>query len=90
MCLAYPMRVLEVDGLSARCEARGSERTVSLVLLQDQGVRPGDLVIVHLGTAMQTVSPEEARLTWALFDEMLAAEAADAAASRERSRAQPR
>ena len=76
MCLAIPMRVLEVDGLSARCDARGSERSVSLLLLQDQGVRPGDYLVVHLGTAMQVLPAEEALAVWALYDEMLAAEAA--------------
>lgn len=80
MCLAYPMRVLEIEGLSARCEARGTERTVSPVLLQGQGVRPGDFVVVQLGAAVQTVSPEEARLSWSLLDELLAAEAAAACA----------
>ncbi len=76
MCLACPMRVIEIDGLLARCEARGSERTVSLVLLQGEDVRPGDHLVVHLGTALQTVTAEEARQTWALYDELLAAQAA--------------
>jgi len=76
MCLAYPMRVTEIDGLAARCEAKGIERVVSLVLLQEQGVQVGDFVIVHLGTAVGTVPPEEARSAWALLDELLALESA--------------
>ena len=32
----------------------------------------GDFVIVHLGTAIGTVPPEEAQLAWALLDELLA------------------
>ena len=76
MCLAYPMRVTEIDGLVARCEAKGIERVVSLVLLQEPAVKVGDFVIVHLGTAIGTVPPEEAQLAWALLDELLALESA--------------
>jgi hydrogenase expression/formation protein HypC len=74
MCLAIPMQVLEVDGMDARCEARGIERRVSLFLLQHETIVPGDCVVVHVGYAIQKMSPEEARSTWELFDEMLAAD----------------
>lgn len=75
MCLAIPMQVLQVDGLSARCEAKGVERTVSLFLLQHETVQPGDMLAIHGGCAIQKVSREHARSAWALYDEMLAAEA---------------
>jgi hydrogenase expression/formation protein HypC len=75
MCLAVPMRIVEIDGLEARCEARGIERRVSLFLLQHEPPAPGDAVLIHGGHAIQTLSPEDAAATWALFDEMLAAEA---------------
>lgn len=80
MCLAIPMQVMEIDGLMARCEAKGIERRVSLFMLQHDDVVPGDMVIVHVGYALQKISPEEARSAWALYDEMLAAEEAQAAA----------
>jgi hydrogenase expression/formation protein HypC len=73
MCLAIPMQVIEVDGMMARCEAKGVERRVSLLLLQDAGVAPGHFVTVHLGHALQEIDAEEARQAWALYDEMLAA-----------------
>lgn len=72
MCLAIPMRVVEIDGFNARCEAKGVERTVSLFMLQDEPVRPGDFVMVHVGYAIQTVSEEDAQSAWELFDQMLA------------------
>ncbi len=72
MCLAVPMRVVEVDGFSARCEARGVERRVSLLLLGDDAVTPGDFVTVHLGQALAKVDADEAQRAWALYDEMLA------------------
>lgn len=73
MCLAIPMQVLEVNGLNARCEAKGIERTVSLFLLQHETVRPGDMLMIHVGYAIQKISLEEARSAWELYDEMLAA-----------------
>ena len=72
MCLAIPMQVVEIDGFNARCEAKGVERDVSLFMLQDEPPVVGDFVMVHVGYAIQKVTPQEARSTWELFDEMLA------------------
>jgi len=77
MCLAIPMRVIEVDGFNARCEAKGIERTTSLFMLQHENVAPGDMVLIHVGYAIQKISEEEAQSAWELYDEMLAAETAD-------------
>jgi hydrogenase expression/formation protein HypC len=74
MCLAIPMQVVAIDGLSARCEAKGIERVVSLFLLQHETLRPGDMVMIHVGYAIQRITPDEARTAWALYDEMLAAD----------------
>lgn len=78
MCLGIPMQVVAVDGYTARCTAKGVEREVSLFMLQDEPVGPGDHVIVHVGYAIQKVSEADARTTWELFDRMLAAEDGDA------------
>lgn len=75
MCLAIPMRVIEIDGFNARCEAKGIERTVSLFLLQHEPVSAGDMVLIHVGYAIQKVSEEEARTAWDLLDEVLDATA---------------
>ncbi len=75
MCLAIPMQVMQVDGLSARCEARGVERIASLFLLQHEPIAVGDMVLVHLGQAVQKVSRQHADEAWALYDEMLAEDA---------------
>jgi hydrogenase expression/formation protein HypC len=79
MCLAVPMRVKTIDGFQCTCEARGIEREVSLFMLQDVSLAPGDHVLVHVGYAIQKVSDQEAAASWELFDEMFAAE--DAAMS---------
>ena len=77
MCLAIPMRVVRVDGLLARCEAKGIERTVSLFLMQDESIVPGDQLMIHVGYAIQKISEQEARSARNLYDEMLAASARD-------------
>lgn len=74
MCLAVPMQVVSCDGMMARCEAKGIGRDVSLFLLQHEQVAPGDHVMVHVGYAIEKVSEQQARETWALFDEVLSAE----------------
>lgn len=71
MCLTIPMRVESVDGLLARCQAKGTWRDVSLFLMQDDPPRVGDYILVHLGQAMQKVAEEEARLSWELYDQIL-------------------
>jgi hydrogenase expression/formation protein HypC len=67
------MQVQSVDEFSARCEAKGVEREVSLFMLQGETVEPGDYVLVHVGYAIQKVTEEEAASSWELFDQVLAA-----------------
>jgi hydrogenase expression/formation protein HypC len=70
MCLAIPMQITQIEGLRARCSARGVEREVSLFLLQDEPPRAGEFVLIHVGYAIQKLSEEEARSAWELFDQM--------------------
>ena len=74
MCLAVPMEIKTIDGFLCTCEARGIERDVNLFMLQDEDIVPGDFVLVHVGYALQKVSPDAAAETWQLLDEALAAE----------------
>ena len=73
MCLGIPMQIREIEGFVAHCEAKGVGRDVSLFMLQDETLEPGDYVVVHVGYAIQKVTPQEARTAWELYDEMLAA-----------------
>ena len=73
MCLAVPMRIISLSGYSARCEARGVQRDVSLFLLEEGAVSVGDYVLVHVGHAIQAMSPRDADASWTLFDEITAA-----------------
>ena len=66
------MRIVEIDGFSARCEARGIERRANLFLMQHEDLQVGDLVMIHVGNAIQKMTEEEAHTVWELYDEMLA------------------
>ena len=71
MCLGIPMQIIARDGFIARCEAKGVEREVSLLMLQHEELQPRDYVVVHAGYAIQKVTPEEARATWDIYDRIL-------------------
>jgi hydrogenase expression/formation protein HypC len=75
MCLAVPMQVKSVQGFQCICEARGIEREVSLFMLQEEDIAPGDYVLIHVGYAIQKVTEVEAASSWEMFDEILAADA---------------
>ena len=70
------MQIKSIDGFMARCEAKGIERDVSLFMLQHEDIAVDDYVVVHVGYAIQKVSPVEARTAWEIYDEMLAREEA--------------
>jgi hydrogenase expression/formation protein HypC len=72
MCLAVPMQITKIDGFNAHCVAKGVERDVSLFLLQDETIKEGDYLLIHVGYAIQKISEEEALSTWELLDQMLA------------------
>jgi hydrogenase expression/formation protein HypC len=65
------MKVTAINGFEASCEAKGVQRDVSLFMMQQDEVGIGDFVLVHVGYAIQKVSPQEARSAWELFDEVL-------------------
>jgi hydrogenase expression/formation protein HypC len=67
------MQIQKIDGFMANCEAKGVTRDVSLFMLQDELLELGDFVVVHVGYAIQKISPQEARTAWELYDQMLAA-----------------
>jgi len=71
MCLAIPMQITAIEGFTARCEAKGAFRDVSLFMLQDDLPQVGDFVAVQVGYAVRKVEPDEARSAWELFDQIL-------------------
>jgi hydrogenase expression/formation protein HypC len=71
MCLAIPMQIESIDGFTARCQAKGVWRDVSLFMMQDELPSVGDFVMVHVGYAIQKIAAADARTTWELLDQIL-------------------
>jgi hydrogenase expression/formation protein HypC len=71
MCLAIPMQIETIDGFTARCQAKGVWRDVSLFMMQDALPAVGDFVMVHVGYAIQKVTEADARSSWELLDQIL-------------------
>jgi hydrogenase expression/formation protein HypC len=73
MCLAIPGRIMEVVDEAnrlARVDVAGVQRTVNVGLLDDEGIGPGDWVLIHVGFALSKVDEEEARATLRLLQGM--------------------
>ena len=67
MCLAIPGRILEIvpdDPHAAVIEVVGVRRRVDIRLVEDDGIKIGDWVLIHVGFAMSKISEEDA------FDQM--------------------
>ena len=73
MCLAIPGQVIavsDVDNGLAKVDVAGVRRNVNVGLLQDDGVRPGDWVLIHVGFALSKVDEEEAQATLRLLQQL--------------------
>lgn len=68
MCLAVPMKVIEIKDNEAVVELGGLKQKINLGLLERINV--DDYVIVHAGFAIQKLDEEEAEKTLALVREM--------------------
>lgn len=66
MCLAVPMKVIEIDGEFGDAELGGVKRKVNLQLLPETKI--GDYVIVHAGFAIQKLDREDAEETLRLLN----------------------
>ncbi|MDY6836830.1 MAG: HypC/HybG/HupF family hydrogenase formation chaperone [Thermodesulfobacteriota bacterium] len=69
MCVAAPMKVIEVEGDTIRAELAGVTKDARLDIV-DERPEVGDYVIIHAGFALHRIDPEEARITLELWKEM--------------------
>lgn len=69
MCLAVPAQVISIDetGSTAVASLDGVRKTIALDLVDQVSV--GDYVLIHVGFALQVISPDEAQKTLSLFRE---------------------
>ena len=67
MCLAVPMKVIEIKGDMAVVESAGLRRDVGIMLLDK--VKLDDWVLIHAGFAISKLTQKQARETLAIFEE---------------------
>ncbi len=69
MCLALPAKVVSIDALADMATVALGEvrKDVSIALVDD--VQIDDFVLIHVGYALNKVSPEEAQRTLEVFAE---------------------
>ena len=68
MCLGIPGQLVELASSHehlARVDVSGVTRIVNIGLLEDEDLRPGDWVLIHVGFAMSKIDEEEANLALA-------------------------
>lgn len=70
MCLAVPMKIMEIHGVRGVVDLSGARYDADLTLIEDPKV--GDYVIVHAGYAIETLDQKDAEERLALFEEMAA------------------
>ena len=70
MCLTVPMRVAEIVGSRARCEALGEVRWGELLLMAEAPPAVGDYVELHLGFVQRVVPEDQALESQRLFLEI--------------------
>ena len=58
MCLAVPLRLIEINGKEALGEALGMQRSVRVDFIPEPKV--GDFVIVHAGFAIERLAEQQA------------------------------
>ncbi len=68
MCLAVPLKLIEINGKDAVGEALGMRRAVRVDFIPEPKI--GDYVMVHAGFAIEKIDPEEARLSRELAAEV--------------------
>lgn len=67
MCVAYPGRVVSIEGTHGMVDFSGSDVRVNLSMVP---AKLGDYVLVHAGMAIQIVKKDEAKDWIALFKEI--------------------
>jgi hydrogenase expression/formation protein HypC len=68
MCLAVPVKVIQIDSQKAVVELGGLARKASIVLVPD--VQVNDYVLLHAGFAIQKLDEKEAEETLSLLAEL--------------------
>jgi hydrogenase expression/formation protein HypC len=71
MCLAIPGQIIEISRERphlALVDVSGVRRSVNIMMLADEAVKPGDWVLIHVGFALAQIDAQEARASLALLE----------------------
>ena len=74
MCLAVPMKILQIKDHQAEVEIGGTRREARLDII-DRPPRVGEYVIVHAGYAIHVIDEQVAKETLDYFEEILSEDA---------------
>ncbi|MFA5085014.1 MAG: HypC/HybG/HupF family hydrogenase formation chaperone [Candidatus Omnitrophota bacterium] len=66
MCLAVPMKIVEINGNEGFVESSGLKRKANFSLLKNPKV--GEYVLLHAGFAIERVKAKEAQKTLRMFE----------------------
>ena len=64
MCLAIPGQIVEISAEQsalAKVDVAGVRRNINIGLLDNEAVREGDWVLIHVGFAMSKIGEDQAR-----------------------------
>jgi len=68
MCLAIPLKILEIDGNTGICERSGITREIRLDFIDNPKV--GEYVISHAGFAIERLDEQKAKENLEAYDEV--------------------
>jgi len=68
MCLAYPGKIVKIEGAEGEVDFGGFTKMVNLVLMPE--IEVGDYVLVHAGFAISQTTEEDAIETLSAFKEI--------------------
>ena len=68
MCLAVPLKLIEIDGKKAVGEALGVRREVRVDFIKEPKL--GDYVMVHAGFAIERLPESQAQADWEAWEDV--------------------
>ncbi len=72
MCLAIPGQIVRLipDSDLATADVSGVKRNINIGLVSQEGIAPGDWVLIHVGFAISKVDEQEARTSLEFLQSM--------------------
>jgi len=73
MCLSIPSKVVKVSEDETMCtvDTMGVQRDANLMMMEDNGVKVGDYVLLHIGFVMNKIDDTEALASIETYKEIL-------------------